>query len=131
MVATLFAQTTSITGTVADPSGAVVPAATITITNLDTGAQRSTASDSQGRYTIAQVTPGPYKVSTKAAGFAEAVVGRVDLLVNQPATLPLTFEKVGATVETVEVAAAADQVNTSDASIGNAIGSRAIVEMPM
>src|SRR5215469_4848837 len=131
LAATLFGQTTYLTGTVSDPSGAVVPNATVTVTNLDTGAQRTTTSDSQGRYTIPQVTPGPYKVAAKAPGFAEAAIARIELLVNQPATVPITFEKVGSTTETVEVAAAADQVNTTDASIGNAIGTQAIIEMPM
>jgi hypothetical protein len=127
----LFGQTTSITGTVMDPSGAVVPTATVTITNLNTGATRTDVADSQGRYTIAQVTPGPYKISAKAPGFAEASIARVELLVNQPATIPIRFEKVGATSETVQVEGAVEQVNTTDASIGNAIGTRAIIEMPM
>src|SRR5690242_16350479 len=93
----LFGQTTSITGTVTDPTGAVVPSAVITITNTATGAQRSDVSDSQGRYTISQVTPGTYRLSAKASGFAEAVIANVALLVNQPATVPITFEKIGAT----------------------------------
>ena len=131
MTAALYGQTTTITGTVMDPTGAVVPAASITITNIATGAQRATVSDSQGRYTISQVVPGSYKVSAKASGFAEAAIAKVDLLVNQPATIPIKFEKVGSTSETVQVEAAADQVNTTDASIGNAIGTQAIIQMPM
>ncbi len=131
MTAALYGQTTTITGTVMDPTGAVVPAASITITNIATGAQRATVCDSQGRYTISQVVPGSYKVSAKASGFAEAAIAKVDLLVNQPATIPIKFEKVGSTSETVQVEAAADQVNTTDASIGNAIGTQAIIQMPM
>ncbi len=126
----LYGQTTVMTGTVADPTGAVVPAASITITNIATGAQRTALSDNQGRYTISQVTPGTYRVSAKASGFAEAAIAKVELLVNQPATVPITFEKVGATVETVEVAGTADQVNTTDASLGNAINNNTIVDLP-
>ncbi len=131
LAAGLFAQTTSISGTVADPTGAVIPSTAITITNIATGAQRTASSDSQGRYTIPQVVPGTYRINAKASGFAEVTIGRVELLVNQPATVPITFEKVGATSESVQVEAAADQVNTTDASIGNAIGTQAIIEMPM
>ena len=131
MTAALYGQTTTITGTVMDPTGAVVPAASITITNIATGAQRATVCDSQGRYTISQVVPGSYKVSAKASGFAEAAIAKVDLLVNQPATIPIIFEKVGSTSETVQVEAAADQVNTTDASMGNAIGTQAIIQMPL
>ncbi len=130
LAATSFGQTTSITGTVSDPSGAVVPNATITITNAATGAVRTTVSDSQGRYTIAQVTPGTYDVRAKASGFTEAVIAKVELLVNQPATVPIQFEKVGSTTETVQVEANAETVNTTDASLGNAINNQTIVELP-
>ena len=131
LAVSLFGQTTSITGTVADPSGAVIPNASVTITNTATGAQRTTVADSQGRYTISQVTPGTYRLVAKASGFADAAIANLELLVNQPATVPITFEKVGSTMQTVEVEAAAEQVNTTDASIGNAISSQAIIEMPM
>ena len=129
--ASVFGQTTSITGIVTDPSGGVVPSAAITITNLATGAQRADASDTQGRYTISQVTPGKYRLTAKASGFSDAVIASIELLVNQPATVPINFEKIGSTIESVQVEAAAEQVNTTDASLGNAIGSQAIVEMPM
>jgi len=127
----LFAQTTSITGTVSDPSGAVIPSASISIVNIETGAQRETTADAQGRYTIQQVVPGTYKLTAKAPGFADVVIERVELLVSQPATVPITFEKLGSTTTTVQVEAAAAQVNTTDASLGNAINNNAIIEMPM
>lgn len=131
MCASLFGQTTSITGTVSDPSGAVIPGATITIVNTATGAQREATSDARGTYTIQQVTPGIYKVTAKAAGFADVVIDKVELLVNQPATIPIGFQKLGSTTTEVQVEAAAVQVNTTDASLGNAINNNAIMEMPM
>lgn len=127
----LFAQTTSLTGTVTDPTGAVIPSASITIVNAQTGAQREVMSDNQGRYTIQQITPGTYQLTAKATGFADEVINNVELLVNQPATIPITFEKVRATATSVQVEAAAVQVNTTDASLGNAINNQAIIEMPM
>jgi hypothetical protein len=127
----LFAQTSSITGTVSDPTGAVIPGATITIVNLATGAERSATADDQGRYTMQQLTPGAYKLTAKATGFGDVVLEKVELLVNQPATLDLKFDKVGSTSTTVEVAAAAVQVNTTDASLGNAIDNNVIVSMPL
>ena len=126
----LFGQQTQLNGTVTDPTGAVIPNASITIANTETGAQRETASDNQGRYTMAQVTPGTYRLTAKAAGFADVVVNRLELLVNQPATVPIVFERVGPTTTTVTVEAAAQQVNTTDASLGNAIGATAITELP-
>lgn len=128
--AVLCGQTTSLGGTVADPSGAVIPGATISIVNIETGTPRDAVSDAQGRYTMQQLTPGNYKLSAKAAGFADVVIDKVELLVNQPATRAITFEKVGATITTIEVAGAAAQVNTTDASLGNAVSGSAIVELP-
>ncbi len=130
VVAGAFAQQTSLNGTVTDPTGAVIPNASITIVNVETGAQRETKSDHQGRYTIAQVIPGNYKLTAKATGFSDVVVNGVELLVNQPATVPIVFEKVGSTSTTITVEAAAIQVNTTDASLGNAIGTQAITQLP-
>jgi Carboxypeptidase regulatory-like domain len=127
----LFAQTTSLTGTVSDPSGAVIPGASITISNIATGAVRDTTADAQGRYTIQQIAPGTYKLTAKVAAFSDVVIERVELLVSQPATVPIVFEKLGSTSTSIQVEAAAAQVNTTDASLGNAINSNAIVEMPM
>ena len=127
----LHAQTTSLTGTVSDPSGAVIPGATITIQNNATGAQRETTADQRGTYTIQQVVPGTYKLTAKASGFSDVVIGQVELLVSQPATVPITFEKLGTTTTSVQVEAAAAQVNTTDASLGNAINNNAIIEVPM
>ena len=129
--AVLFGQTTSLTGTVSDPSGAVIPAATITITSTATGSERTTVSDSQGRYTLPQVAPGKYKITAKVAGFSDVVIDNVELLVAQPATIPIVFEKLGSTTTTVQVESTAAQVNTTDASLGNAIGTQTITEMPM
>jgi len=127
----LLAQSTSLTGTVSDPTGAVIPGATVTIVDNATGAQREATADAQGRYTMQQLTPGNYKLTAKASGFTDVVIENVELLVNQPATIPITFTKVGATTTSVQVEAAAVQVNTTDASLGNAINSNAIIEMPM
>jgi len=129
--ASMFAQTTSLTGTVTDPSGAVIPNATITIVNSETGAQRDAVADNQGRYTISLVTPGTYKLTAKATGFTDVLIEKVELLVSQPATVPITFSKVGSTTTTVQVEAAAAQVNTTDASLGNAINTNEIQEVPM
>jgi hypothetical protein len=131
LAASIFGQTTSLNGTVTDPTGAAIPNAAITIANVQTGNQRTTTSDGQGRYTMPQLTPGTYKLTAKVAGFTDVVINEVELLVNEPATVPLVFQKLGATSTTITVEAAATQVNTTDASLGNVITSEAIVELPM
>jgi hypothetical protein len=121
---------TSLTGTVTDPSGAVIPGASITLESVAQGVKRDTTSGAAGRYTFAQVPPGDYQIHGQAAGFADVVVNDVRLLVNTPATLNVKFEKLGVIAETISVSAEATQVNTTDASIGNAFGTRPILELP-
>jgi len=128
--ARLFGQTASLSGTVADPTGAVIPKAVVTVTSTQTGAKRSDTSDAQGRYTISQLPPGSYSLSAQVVGFNDVNIPKLELLVNTPATVNVTFDKVGSTTTTVQVEGAAAQLNTVDASLGNVITSQAIVELP-
>jgi Carboxypeptidase regulatory-like domain len=120
---------TSVAGTTKDPSGAVIPGAAVVLMNVDTGAERNEVSDSQGRYSFSQVQPGAYKLTAKAAGFNDVSL-EVRLQVNTPATVDLNFEKVGTVASSVSVSAEATLVNTTDASIGNAVGTQAITQLP-
>jgi hypothetical protein len=120
----------SLSGIVSDPSGGVIPGATVKIENVSQGLSRETKTDAAGRYAFPQVPPGTFQARAKAAGFSEAVVNDVILEVNVPRTLDLKME-VGAVTETVAVSAEAAQVNTTDASIGNAITSGPILALPL
>jgi hypothetical protein len=122
---------TSLNGTVTDPSGAVVPGASLLLLNTETGAKREAKSDGAGRYNFSQVAPGMYRLTAKASGFNDVVLNGVELLVNTPATVNVVFEKVGSQAMTVEVQGGAVQINTTDASIGNAIGEHAISQLPI
>src|ERR1035437_9646112 len=126
----LFGQTSSLAGTVTDPTGAVIPGAVVTIVNTETGLQREDKADTQGRYTMEQLPPGTYKVTANATGFADFTGNNVRLFVNQPGTQQIVFDKLGSTSTTVSVEAYAAQLNTVDASLGNVITSQAIVELP-
>ena len=114
-----------------DPSGANIPGAKVTLVNADTGVQRAVLSDAQGRYSFPQVQPGTYRVTAEAAGFTATTASDVHLLVSTPVTLDLTFSKVGSVQSTVSVVAEAEQVNTVDATLGNAVSSQAIPELPL
>jgi hypothetical protein len=118
-------------GTVTDPTGATIRAATIIAVNVETGARRETVSDDAGRYLLPQMQPGAYRVTATAAGFADVQLSSVRLLVNSPATVNLAFVKVGTLAEAISVTAEAAQVNTTDATIGNAYGSRPILQLPL
>jgi hypothetical protein len=120
----------SLTGTVTDPTGAVIPDAKVSLVDTGTGAQRSTVSDPQGRYAFLQVQPGTYRLTAQAPGLVDIVRENIQLLVNTPTTADLTFQKVGAVQTTVSVESEASQVNTSDATIGNAVGGQAITQLP-
>jgi hypothetical protein len=129
LASAVFAQNTALSGTATDPAGAVIANAVLTVTNQQTGLQREVKSDAQGHYSFNELPPGTYRINGKAPGFAEAVVNNVMLEVNQPNTVNVKFE-IGTTSTTVSVDAAAVQINTVDASLGNVINSTAIIELP-
>lgn len=123
-------QFTQLSGTVSDPSGAVVPNATIRIEDVAKGSSRETKSDGSGNYRFAQVQPGNYKLTAQAAGFNDLVIGALTLEVGRPATQNLSFERVGQVATTLSVSAEGTQLNTTDASVGNVINEKAILELP-
>ncbi len=131
LCAAASAQTsTMLSGTVTDASGALVPNATVVAESPATGAKRTATADAAGVYTIPQLTPGTYTLSVTAAGFTAATLEGVNVLVNVPTTLNVTLE-VGAVAQSVDVSATATQVNTTDATLGNAFGTRPILQLPL
>jgi hypothetical protein len=125
-----FAQTSQLSGTVLDPSGAVVANAELRLENKERGIVRESKTDATGTYTFPQLQPGTYSLAAKAQGFNDVIVNNVVLEVGKPATLTVTFERVGGTNTVVSVSAEGTQVNTTDASVGNVIGTTAILELP-
>jgi Carboxypeptidase regulatory-like domain len=123
-------STTSVGGTVADATGALVLDSTVTLVNNGTSATRTDHTNPQGHYEFSQVPPGTYTISATATGFGKAVANNVQLVVSTPATVNLTFTTAGANV-TVDVTSTAAQVNTSDATLGSAITTRPIEQLPV
>lgn len=119
---------TSLRGTITDTSGAAIPGASISIKNASVGSSAVSRSNGQGEYSFQQLTPGKYTISVEMAGFAKYVV-TAELLVAQPATINV---KMGVTAEavTVDVSGTAATINTTDASIGNAINNATIMDLP-
>src|SRR5579859_3038593 len=92
----------TISGTVTDPSGAVVPGATITLTNTGTGIAQSTTTGAAGEYRFSLVPPGTYTIGIKATGFAEERAS--GLVVQASQTVPFSFKlKVATAQQLVEV----------------------------
>lgn len=126
-----FAQsaTTSLRGTVTDPKGAVVVGAAVTISDPATGLSRNIKTGAQGEYQFLELPPATYELTVKAQGFAILKETGIKLLVRTPATLNLTIQVAGG-VETVEVNATANLVNTDNASMGHAFDSQQIQALP-
>src|SRR6202171_4344512 len=126
-----YAQsTTSMRGVITDPSGGVIPEATVTITNADNGLLRRNVTDASGEYKFLQIAPGTYKLSAEKEGFATMTRSDVKLLVNTPTTLDLAMA-VSATGEVVNVASEVSQVNTTDASMGNPFSEMQVRQIPL
>ncbi len=126
-----YGQTSTVSGTVFDPQGNAVAGAKITVTNIATGISREGTSSADGTYQIPQLPPGTYRVRVEAQGFASIVQDKVQLLVNTPLTLNLTFTQVGGVSETVTVTGGESTLNTVDATIGNTFNEAQIKELPL
>ena len=127
-----FAQTVTanILGTIKDAQGAVIPNASVSARNAGTGAQRTTASDNTGGFSIASVPVGDYSVTVTAPGFQTEVQNGVSLSVG--ATVRVDFGlKVGAVTEKVEVTAAGAQVDTATSTISGLVSDKVIRELPL
>ena len=120
----------SIVGNVKDAQGAVVPGATVTITNKQTGLTRDSVTDDQGSYTLTNVLPGPYDVKVSLTGFREAVRANVPVTIGQISRVDLTLE-VGALTEVVNVESAAELLQTDKADVHTELKSAEITAMPL
>lgn len=119
---------TSLRGSIKDPSGAVVPGAKITLTDNASGKLFEATSNSSGDYQFNQIPPAKYNIKVSASGFGDQQKF-AELLVNQPATIDFALT-VQASSEIVNVTAAAQTLNTSDASLGNAMNNATIQALP-
>jgi hypothetical protein len=129
--ATLSAQTQGeITGRVADPSGAGVPGATLTLTNPSTNAVRTTTTTGTGDYTFPAVAPGFYNLKTEHTGFKAAASNNVEVQVQQTVRLDVSLQ-VGQMTESVEVSSQADLLQAENASVGTVIENKGVTELPL
>ena len=119
-----------ITGNVRDPSGAVVPNASVAVTNAGTNATRNTVTNTEGIYSFPALNPGTYQVKVESQGFQPTVRSNVVLQVQQTARVDFALT-VGQTTQTVEVSANALLLTTENATVGTVIEQRSIVDLPL
>lgn len=130
LTSALFAQTASVTGRVTDSSGAVIPGANVFIVNVATAQDRTVTTNDAGYYTFSLLQPGRYQIKVEHQGFKSITRSGLVFETDQRAELNFALE-VGAVSEQVEVTANVAQLNTVEASRGQVIENRRIVEMPL
>ena len=123
--------TTGVNGTVKDQQGAVVPGATVTLTNPQTGFSRTVTTGADGNYAFPSIASGTYQIEVTASSFKKSIVRDVQALVDNPIELNVSLE-LGDVSAVVDVTAnnIESVVNTQDASIGNNFVPQQITQLP-
>jgi hypothetical protein len=119
----------SVVGQITDPSNAVISGATVTLTDTETSASRTAQTNDAGRYTFANVRPGVYNIAVTKTGFATTKSERQQVTVGSTLTVNLALQ-VGAANVVVEVTAAGNELQTTDATVGQTINGSALDSLP-
>ena len=122
--------TGTITGTVSDPSGAVIGGASVTVRQTATNEARSVVTSDAGTYTVTQLQPGAYTVKVEKAGFKVAEQKGITLVIDQVALINIQLT-VGSQAESVEVTSTGPVIQTEDSSVGQVIDAQAIQNTPL
>ena len=120
----------TITGTVTDSTHAVVPGATVTVTNSATGISSTAVSNQQGSYTIPLLSPGVYQASVELPGFKKYVRDGIVVEIAQTTRLDVPLQ-VGAVSEQVQVVGESPLVRSTTAELGQVIQMKQIQELPL
>ena len=120
----------AINGTVTDPSGALISGAGVEIKSQATGLRRASVTNAEGLYDITALPVGSYSLSITKNGFKPATVDRIDLRYGETRTIDAKLE-VGATADTVTVAASVEALNRTNAEVDGVIESPQIKEIPV
>jgi len=123
-------QSAQVSGLITDPSGAVVPRASLALLNKDTGLTRTSESNNEGYYVIPLLQPGNYSMTVKASGFETAVRDGINLQIAQNARIDFTLQ-VGATQQMVQVSANASPLNYDNAELKTGISPQTLTELPL
>ncbi|HEV2386297.1 MAG TPA: carboxypeptidase-like regulatory domain-containing protein [Candidatus Acidoferrales bacterium] len=124
------ASTGAVTGTVSDPSGAVIPGAQVTLTDLATGAVRTAAADANGSYTFSLVPPGQYKLTFSWTGFKTLTSPAITVNVTETAVFNGKME-VGSSAQSVVVTAGAQLLQTQSTTLGTLVSNTTITDIPL
>lgn len=120
----------TMTGTVSDTSGSVIPSTQISIKNVSTGVVRTVAADKDGFYIAPNLIPGSYEVSASAPGFSTTERTGITLTVGAQQVLNITMQ-VGQVTQKVEVTGEEPDVQLANPTIGGVVHQATIVELPL
>src|SRR5207247_10622934 len=120
----------TIQGVITDPTGAVVPAATVQVSNVDTNVSTTVQTDASGRYFVPNLRVGTYSVTVTRGGFKTVIRSGIVMQVNQIAEIDITLQ-LGESSQTITVAAAAPVIETSNATIGQVIDNQQTTALPL
>jgi hypothetical protein len=124
------ARTATLVGTVTDPTGAVIPAAKVTLRNTETGFVSNSVTNNEGGYYIPFLAVGNYQLTVEAAGFKSYVQRGIDLSAGEVPRIDVKME-VGTTTESVEVTVSAPLLATETSQVSQTMESKLIAELPI
>ncbi|HEU4795094.1 MAG TPA: carboxypeptidase-like regulatory domain-containing protein, partial [Pyrinomonadaceae bacterium] len=132
LFAPALAQThrASVRGTIYDPNNAAIAGATITLTNWNTGEQRTTTTDSDGSYAISSVPPGEYRLAVEKTNF-KVTLRTFKLFVNEQRREDVTIQVGGPDVSVSSLEAQPDPLKKETASLGSVIENRQVTTLPL
>jgi hypothetical protein len=130
LATTAYAQNAQINGGVKDSSGAIIPGATVTAKNIETGLTRTAVTDSQGEYRLPSLPPGRYSVSTELSGFSTETRPDIVLIIEQTAIINFAL-KPAAISETVTVTGESPIVDVTRSDVGMSISGQQIQDLPV
>ncbi len=130
MSAAAFAQQASIVGAVVDESKAVLPGVTVTLTDLAKGTQTAAVTDGRGEFRFLQLDAGSYKVQADLTGFAGVILQKLDVLVGQNVTVPITL-KVASVNETLTVTGEAPLVDVRTTQVSGNVNRAQMEAVPL
>ena len=131
-VSPLHAQSSygSIVGTVTDASGAVVPGATVTVTNVGTSEKRTQKADAAGNFRFVNLTPANYKIQVEMTNYKRTVRDAIPVQIDQAVRVDVALQ-VGSATEIVEVTTQAPLIETDSGTLGSQVEGKTVEEMPL
>jgi len=120
----------SVTGTLRDAGGGVLPKAKVVLKNVDTSIERTAESGASGSYTFLNIPPGRYTMESSAAGFRTTTVSEFNLAVNQSSTIDIALE-VGTLAQTLAIEARSSAIESQTSELGTVVSAKQVVDLPL